>query len=167
MTKKTIYIAYTGGTIGMQPTKQGFTSFPGFLAKQVAQLPAIAHEKMPNYVLNEYENLIDSSNATPQDWVSIAKDILANYNKYDGFVILHGTDTMSYTASALSFLLPYLNKPVIVTGSQIPIGQIRNDAARNIIDSLLIANHHPIPEVCLYFNNYLLRGNRSQKILCR
>ncbi|MGJ3493969.1 L-asparaginase 1 [Piscirickettsia salmonis] len=163
VTKKTIYIAYTGGTIGMQPTTQGFNPFPGFLAKQMAELPAINHEKMPNYVLNEYSPLIDSANATPQDWVNIAKDILENYSQYDGFVILHGTDTMAYTASALSFLLPNLDKPVIITGSQIPIGQIRNDAACNIIDALLIANHHPIPEVCLYFNNYLLRGNRSQK----
>jgi L-asparaginase len=99
----------------------------------------------------------------PPDWQMIANDIQANYDDYDGFVILHGTDTMAYTASALSFMLQGLSKPVIVTGSQIPLAQLRSDGQTNLLNSLYIAANYPVAEVCLFFNNKLFRGNRSTK----
>lgn len=100
---------------------------------------------------------------TPSDWVSIACDIASHYADYDGFVILHGTDTMAYTASALSFMLQNLSKPVIVTGSQIPLAALRSDGQTNLLNSLYVAANYPIPEVGLFFNNTLYRGNRSTK----
>jgi L-asparaginase len=101
---------------------------------------------------------------TPTEWVKIAHDIAAHYDDFDGFVVLHGTDTMAYTASALPFMLSNLGKPVIVTGSQIPLCEVRNDARENLITSLLIAASHAIPEVCLYFGGKLLRGCRAVKV---
>lgn len=119
---------------------------------------------MPEYTINEYNPLLDSANMTPDKWVTIAQDIADNYDKYDGFVVLHGTDTMAYTASALSFMLEGLNKPVIITGSQIPICEIRNDARGNLITAILIAANFNIPEVCLFFGDKLFRGNRTVKV---
>jgi L-asparaginase len=101
---------------------------------------------------------------TPRQWVAIARDIAGHYDEYDGFVVLHGTDTMAYTSSALPFLLNGLAKPVIVTGSQIPLCEVRNDARENLITSLLIAANYDIPEVCLYFGGSLLRGCRAVKV---
>ncbi|MGL5360354.1 MAG: asparaginase domain-containing protein, partial [Shewanella sp.] len=103
MTKRSIYVAYTGGTIGMQKTDHGFAPVAGFLTQCVQSMPEFYHEEMPTFVIHEYSPLIDSSNMAPTDWQMIADDIKANYHNYDGFVILHGTDTMAYTASALSF----------------------------------------------------------------
>ncbi len=125
--------------------------------------PRIAVD-MPTYDLYEYPDPIDSSNIRPQDWLRIAKDISDRYDDYDGFVVLHGTDTMAYTASALSFLLQGLTKPVIVTGSQIPLSELRNDAQSNLVTAIELASSYAIPEVCLYFNGHLLRGNRSSKL---
>src|SRR5205085_8527156 len=122
------------------------------------------HDSMPAYKIHEYTPLLDSSNMTPREWVKIARDVEANYDRYDGFVVLHGTDTMAYTASALPFMLQGLRKPVIITGSQIPLCEIRNDARENLITSLLIAAGDPIPEVCLYFGGRLLRGCRAVKV---
>ncbi|WP_434937812.1 asparaginase [Shewanella sp. HL-SH8] len=163
MTKRAIYVAYTGGTIGMQKTANGFAPVSGFLTDCVQSMPEFYHEEMPSFVIQEYSPLIDSSNMAPTDWQLIANDIKANYEKYDGFVILHGTDTMAYTASALSFMLQGLSKPVIVTGSQIPLAQLRSDGQTNLLNSLYIAANYPIAEVCLFFNNKLFRGNRSTK----
>lgn len=163
MTKKRIYIAYTGGTIGMQPSAQGFVPAPGMMAKQLAALPELHRPEMPDFVLHEYEPLIDSAEMTPAHWQRIADDIAANYDDYDGFIILHGTDTMAYTASALSFMLNGLKKPVIVTGAQIPLASLRTDARANLLNALFIAAEHPLPEVCLFFEDKLLRGNRSTK----
>jgi L-asparaginase len=162
--RKKIYIAYTGGTIGMQPSKQGYIPAKGFIASQMAKMPELQHSDMPSYTIKEYQPLIDSSNMTPKEWMTIARDIEKVYEEYDGFIILHGTDTMAYTASALSFLLENLNKPVIVTGSQIPLAEIRNDARQTLITALLLASHYKIPEVCLYFGHRLFRGNRARKI---
>ena len=100
----------------------------------------------------------------PSHWQQIADDIKAQYNKYDGFIILHGTDTMAYTASALSFMFENLDKPVIVTGSQIPLAELRTDGQENLLNALYIAANYPIPEVSLFFNNKLLRGNRGRKL---
>uniref|UniRef100_A0AAY4A8C6 asparaginase n=1 Tax=Denticeps clupeoides TaxID=299321 RepID=A0AAY4A8C6_9TELE len=116
------------------------------------------------YTVMEYSPLLDSCNMTTDDWASIGKDIEKNYEKYDGFVILHGTDTMAYTASALSFMCEHLGKPVILTGSQVPIYEMRNDGRDNLLGALLIAGQFVIPEVCLYFHHKLYRGNRVTKV---
>ncbi len=162
--RKRVYIAHTGGTIGMDRTEHGYCTRPGYLQKQMLQMPELQHASMPDVALHEYAPLLDSSNMTPRDWVKIAHDISDHYDEYDGFVVLHGTDTMAYTASALPFMLNGLAKAVIITGSQIPLCEIRNDARENLITSLLIAANYDIPEVCLYFGGRLLRGCRSVKV---
>ena len=162
--RKRVYIAYTGGTIGMQRTRAAYRPQPGYLQKQMAQMPELRNPSMPAFTIHEYTPLLDSSNMTPREWVAIARDIAANYRRFDGFVVLHGTDTMAYTASALPFMLRGLGKPVIITGSQIPLCEIRNDARENLITSLLIASNYDIPEVCLYFGGRLLRGCRATKV---
>lgn len=162
--KKNILIINTGGTISSVKTVNGYEPCPGYVNKALAKLPALKHEDMPTYMIKEYQPLLDSSNMTVQEWNRIAKDIAEEYSKFDGFVILHGTDTMAYTASALSFMLENLGKPVIVTGSQIPLSEIRNDAMDNVITSLWLCAHKPIREVCVYFDQQLFRGNRTQKI---
>jgi L-asparaginase len=118
---------------------------------------------MPSYFFREYDPLLDSSNMGFKEWIKIARDIRDNYDNFDGFVILHGTDTMAYTASALSFMLENLSKPVVLTGSQIPFCEIRNDARDNLITSIMIAAEPGLSEVCIYFGNTLLRGNRATK----
>lgn len=147
----------------MQKTDNGFAPVPGFLTDCVNDMPEFFHAEMPSFVIHEYQPLIDSSNMAPNDWQMIANDIKANYDKYDGFVILHGTDTMAFTASALSFMLQGLTKPVIVTGSQIPLAQLRSDGQTNLLNALYIAANYPVAEVCLFFNNKLFRGNRTTK----
>ncbi|NLT94196.1 MAG: asparaginase [Clostridia bacterium] len=164
MMRKRVYIAYTGGTIGMTPSEEGYVPRPGYLKEQMEKMLELKSGLMPQYTINEYDPLLDSSNMTPQQWVVIARDIARNYHEYDGFVVLHGTDTMAYTASALSFMLEGLQKPVIFTGSQIPICEIRNDARDNLITAILIAGNFDIPEVCLYFGDRLFRGNRTVKV---
>lgn len=163
MTKKSIYIAYTGGTIGMHRSQQGFIPRAGYMAKTLAEMPEFHRDELPEFTVHEYHPLIDSADMTPADWQRIADDILANYDDYDGFVVLHGTDTMAYTASALSFMLENLGKPVIITGSQIPLTELRSDGQTNLLNSLYLAAHYPIPEVGLFFNNTLYRGNRTTK----
>lgn len=163
MNKKHIYIAYTGGTIGMKKSEHGYIPAEGFMSNQLKSMPEFHREEMPKFTVHEYDPLMDSSDMTPNDWQHIADDIKANYDKYDGFVILHGTDTMAYTASALSFMFENLSKPVIITGSQIPLAQLRSDGQANLLNALHIAANYPINEVTLFFNNQLLRGNRSTK----
>ncbi|GEA13167.1 asparaginase [Alteromonas sp. KUL49] len=162
--RKHIYIAYTGGTIGMKPSEQGYVPAAGFLQNTLKNMPEFHRPEMPDFTLHEYDNLIDSSDMNPSDWQRIANDIAANYDNYDGFIILHGTDTMAYTASALSFMLENLSKPVIVTGSQIPLAELRSDGQVNLLNALYVAANYPIAEVSLFFNNRLLRGNRSRKV---
>lgn len=161
--KKRIYVAYTGGTIGMQPSDHGYIPVAGFLANTVRNMPEFHRPEMPEFVIHEYDTLIDSSDMTPAHWMQIATDIQSHYQEYDGFIILHGTDTMAFTASALSFIFKDLKKPVIVTGSQIPLAQLRSDGQTNLLNALYIAANYPIAEVTLFFNNKLLRGNRSRK----
>ena len=160
---KRIYIAYTGGTIGMKPSENGYIPQKQHLTDAIMKMPDFHREEMPEFTINEYHPLIDSSNMSPADWQHIANDIKQHYDDYDGFVVLHGTDTMAYTSSALSFMLENLSKPVIVTGSQIPLSQLRSDGQENLLNSLYIAANYPINEVGLYFNNKLFRGNRSIK----
>ncbi|GAA6213611.1 60 kDa lysophospholipase isoform X4 [Lates japonicus] len=127
-------------------------------------LPMSKNNKRIVYTILEYSPLLDSSNMTTDDWGRIGKDIEKNYENYDGFVILHGTDTMAYTASALSFMCEHLGKPIILTGAQVPIYEMRNDGRGNLLGALLIAGQFVIPEVCLYFYNKLYRGNRVTKV---
>jgi len=161
--KKRIYIAYTGGTIGMKPSKDGFVPAVGYLSQTIANMPEFYHREMPEFEIHEYNPLIDSANVSPEIWQTLALDIQKRYHDFDGFIILHGTDTMSYSASALSFVFENLSKPVIITGSQIPLSQLRSDARINLLNALYIAAYHPINEVCLFFNNQLFRGNRTTK----
>ena len=163
MQRKRIYVAYTGGTIGLQQSSRGFVPVPGFLTDTVKRMPEFSRPEMPEFDIHEYHPVIDSSDMTPAHWLSIAKDSQANYQRYDGFVVLHGTDTMAYTASALSFMLENLQKPVIITGSQIPLAQLRSDGQVNLLNALYLAANYPIPEVSLFFNNQLFRGNRATK----
>lgn len=164
MPKPRVCILYTGGTVGMKKTPDGYAPEPGFLGQQMATLTEFASPVLPDYTIYEFAPLLDSSNMSPDDWLKIANSIAAHYNDYDGFVVIHGTDTMAYTASALAFLLEGLRKPIILTGSQIPLCEVRSDALENLITALLIAGSYPVPEVCLYFGGKLLRGCRSVKV---
>ncbi|MCB9175539.1 MAG: asparaginase [Caldilineae bacterium] len=159
-----VYIANTGGTIGMRPGLSGYEPSPGYLAEQLAELAALRAEHMPDFEVGEQAPLLDSAYMRPADWLRIARDIEANYDRFDGFVVVHGTDTMAYTASALPFLLQNLSKPVILTGSQIPLCEARSDARNNLITAIGLAAEHPIPEVCIYFDGRLLRGCRASKV---
>lgn len=161
--KKKVYIAYTGGTIGMKPSDNGFVPQKGFLGDTLKSFPEFQHPDMPEITIHDYADPIDSANMSPEDWHLIAEDIEKNYDDYDGFVVLHGTDTMAYSASALSFMLEGLQKPVIFTGSQIPLTQLRTDARDNLINAVYLAANYPIPEVSLFFHDNLHRGNRALK----
>ncbi|RXN06137.1 60 kDa lysophospholipase-like isoform X4 [Labeo rohita] len=186
-----VLVINTGGTIGMVLHDGVLSPEPNALVKTLRKLP-ILHDKkyaektklyecykpedktlvLPKskldkrvvYTFLEYSPLLDSSNMTPNDWTTIGKDIEKYYQEYDGFVVLHGTDTMAYTASALSFMCENLGKPVILTGSQVPIFETRNDGRDNLVGALLIAGQFNIPEVCLYFHHKLYRGNRVTKV---
>ena len=146
---------------GLQPS-------PGNLKRHMDQLVEFDQGFNPDYpeiLIHEFEHLIDSANATPSDWRTIAEDIRDNYNEYDGFVVVHGTDTLAYTASALSFLLEFQKKPVVLTGSQIPIGFPRSDAPGNLCASILVASTEPkVHQVVVCFGSRILRGNRSTKV---
>ena len=164
MREKKVFILYTGGTIGMKPDTEGFTPQSGFLAEAMSKFPELDLPGMPDVEIAEIADPIDSSNMSPEHWTMIAKQLASRYDEFDGFVVLHGTDTMAYTASALSFMLENLAKPVIVTGSQIPLIQLRTDARDNLVNAIFMAGNYAIPEVCLLFHDYLYRGNRSTKI---
>ena len=159
-----VLIIYTGGTIGMKNTGMGYTPAPGFLGEALLGIPDLSSPQFPRWDLIEMSPLLDSSNMSVAEWNNIGSVIYENYDKYSGFVILHGTDTMAYTASALSFILEGLEKPVVLTGSQIPLSEIRSDGRDNLITSVLIASQGVAREVCLYFSGRLLRGNRSMKM---
>ena len=163
MAKKKVCILYTGGTIGMVPTEHGFAPAPGTFARELDAIRDLSSPRMPEWDLVEFDPLLDSSNITYRQWNQIAGEIEKRYDDYDGFVVLHGTDTMAYSASALSFMLEGLSKPVVFTGSQIPLCELRSDGKDNLITSVLIAAQGKVREVCLYFSNVLLRGNRATK----
>ena len=160
---KNILLIYTGGTIGMVPTEAGYAPKTGYLHDFLQSIPAMQDPSMPKWELLELDPLLDSSNMTVLDWNRIGRIIEEHYDAFDGFVILHGTDTMAYTASALSFSLENLAKPVIITGSQIPLYEVRNDGLDNLLTSMLIAAEGRIHEVALCFSSKLMRGNRSVK----
>jgi L-asparaginase len=163
--RKRVYIAYTGGTIGMARRADGsYAPEVGYLGRLMAELPELRDHRAPEYCVHEYPALKDSATMTPRDWTAMAEDIAAHYEEFDGFVVLHGTDTMAYTASALSFMLRGLGKPVVLTGAQIPLCEVRSDGRENLITALLIAAHEAIPEVCLSFGSKLMRGCRAVKV---
>lgn len=167
--KSAILLIYTGGTIGMKedPIAQALKPFNfSQILDEVPELGKFAY-RIDSYT---FDPLIDSSDIEPSLWLALADLIKERYDSYDGFVILHGTDTMAYSASALSFMIEGLTKPVIFTGSQLPIGAPRTDGKENLISSVEIAaakdseGHALVPEVCIYFDNVLMRGNRASKI---
>ena len=168
MYKPNILLIYTGGTIGMiKDFKTGVLRIFDFktLLDKIPEL----HLLDCTIETISFEEPIDSSNMNPEYWVQIVEIIESNYTKFDGFVVLHGSDTMSYSASALSFMLENLAKPVVFTGSQLPIGDLRTDAKENLITSIQMASLHKngnpiIKEVCLYFEYKLYRGNRTTKL---
>ena len=161
--RKRILIIYTGGTIGMMKTRHGYAPQKEKFHQLLDAIPELKAEGMPEWEVTDMDPLLDSSNITVREWNTIGSMIAGNYDRFDGFVILHGTDTMAYTASALSFTLQNNNKPVILTGSQIPLCEIRNDARDNLITAMQVAADDRVHEVCLYFGGKLLRGNRSIK----
>ena len=133
-------------------------------AVQSLRTPPSIYGRRVRYAVLEFQELLDSSSIDSRGWIQIARTIKRNYELFDGFVVLHGTDSLAYTGSALSFILQNLGKPVILTGSQLPMRQLQSDATDNLLGSLVIAGHFMIPEVCLFFDNKLFRGNRATKV---
>ncbi|HQH18937.1 MAG TPA: type I asparaginase [Bacteroidales bacterium] len=165
--KTSILIIYTGGTIGMIEDAQSGALKTFNFDHLFNEIPELKKYNL-RIASFSFDPLIDSSNMNPSNWIKIASTIKENYQAYDGFVILHGSDTMAYTASALSFMLENLAKPVILTGSQLPIGVIRTDGKENLLTAIEIAAAQKdgkpmVPEVCIYFENNLYRGNRTHK----
>ncbi len=163
--KKRILVIYTGGTIGMRPSAKGLVPEKGYLTDKLNEILKyeLSNEGMPDVDVVEYNPLIDSADMDIEKINKLAQDIDQYREQYDGFVVLHGTDTMAYTSAALSFMLINLDKPVIVTGSQLPFAQFRSDGKNNIFNALYIISHFHINEVCLFFNDKLMRGNRVTK----
>ncbi len=163
--QKPILIIYTGGTIGMEKAADG-TYYPtgGFEALAKKTIAPAIWQQMPEHEYLEINPAIDSADMTPNHWQLIAEKIIQHYENYSGFIVLHGTDTMAYTASMLSFLLGDLDKTVILTGSQIPLTEPCSDGANNLLVALQMIEQSCIPEVCIYFANQLFRGNRATKI---
>ena len=188
-----VLIIMTGGTICMKRSSNGYVPARGFLEAGLAPRPSFndgsspepievmvsddkaeslrslrtpisTYERRIRYAVLEFEELLDSSSIDAKGWTEIARTIYRNYQLFDSFVVLHGTDSLAYTCSALSFMLQNLGKPVILTGSQAPMLELQNDATDNLLGSLVIAGHFMIPEVCLFFNYKLFRGNRATKV---
>ena len=188
-----VLVIMTGGTICMKRSPDGFIPARGFLEACMAPRPSFndgsmpgdigvlmendvlkphrslrtpisAYQKHVRYSVLEFETLLDSSSINAIGWTQIAQTIYRNYRFFDAFVVLHGTDSLAYTCSALSFMLENLGKPIIFTGSQAPMLELQNDATDNLLGSLIIAGHFMIPEVCLFFNYRLFRGNRTTKV---
>lgn len=162
-----VLIIYTGGTLGMAYDESG-SLVPFNFGQILEKIPILSNMDIAITVIS-FPEPIDSSNVSMRHWKDMAYIIFENYDSYDGFVVLHGTDTMAYSASMLSYMLKGLNKPVIFTGAQLPISAMRSDARENLMTSLEIATAkmggRPIvPEVCIFFNHMLLRGNRSKKV---
>lgn len=163
-----VLLIYTGGTIGMGRNPRTGALEPLDFNNIVSNLPEMEYLST-GIDVHQFTAPIDSSDVCPRTWAQLVQIIASNYDRYDGFVILHGTDTMAYTASALSFMLENLTKPVILTGSQLPLGQLRTDGKENLVTSIELASAYGkdgrarVPEVCIYFSGKLLRGNRSTK----
>ena len=169
MKESSILLIYTGGTIGMKEDPKTRALSPFDFSQILQEVPELGKlsAMIDSYT---FDPLIDSSDVEPSMWVKLAELIRDRYEQYDGFIVLHGTDTMAYSASALSFMLDHLRKPVIFTGSQLPIGSLRTDGRENLISAVEIATARKqdgsalVPEVCIYFNSQLIRGNRATKV---
>lgn len=159
-----VLLAHTGGTIGMRRGERGYAPQAGHLAELLSRMPELQDPRLPQIELVEFSPLLDSADMLPADWTRVAQEIAEHNDEVDGVVVLHGTDTMAFTSSALSFLLEGLGKPVILTGSQVPLEELRNDARENLIASLQLAASAELHEVCVYFSGLLLRGNRATKV---
>ena len=160
-----VLMLYTGGTIGMQPSPQGYIPCAGLAERLAAHLALSDPYRLPAFDVIEMQPLIDSAELMPEAWNRLVAALETHWKAYDAFVVLHGTDTMAYSAAALSFMLGALNKPVIFTGSQIPLGEPRSDALNNVVSALQLAAHPATPcEVTLAFHDRLLRGNRARKV---
>lgn len=175
--ERRVLVLHTGGTLGMVQGPAGLEPRPGMLAEQLAATPRFHEPGAPRFVMPavpgaprtayevvELEPLLDSSNMGMAEWNRLAHTVVAHDGDFDAFVVIHGTDTMAYAASALSFTLAGLKKPVVLTGSQIPFGHVRNDAVDNLLGALVLAARFDLPEVGLYFRDRLLRGNRVTKV---
>jgi len=164
--ERSVLLIYTGGTIGMSYNREG-QLVPFDFEGALIEIPSLKSMGLDLTVVS-FEDPIDSSNVTIEHWNLLAEIIEHYYQDYNGFVVLHGTDTLAYSASALSFMLEHLQKPVIFTGSQLPIGAIRSDASQNLIGAIQIAStggaRPLVQEVCVYFDYFLYRGNRSKKV---
>ena len=159
-----VLVLLTGGTMGMKPNQRGsLEPKAGYLAEQMRLMPELRERRMPAYEVVEYAPLLDSADMVPQDWRRIAEDVARSHNQFDGFVVIMGTDTMAYCASALSFMLEGLSKPVVLTGSMIPFAESYSDARRNLVMALIFAHAGP-SEVVVFFGDRLLRGNRTTKV---
>ena len=168
MKKPKVLLLYTGGTIGMIENPLELSLKPFNFDQVTSEVPELNKLNCTIETI-AFENPLDSSNINFETWTKIGDEIFKNYDYFDGFVILHGTDTMSYTASALSFMFQNLTKPIILTGSQLPLGQVRTDGKENLITAIEIAsknwNNSPVVnEVAIYFENQLFRGNRTTKV---
>jgi L-asparaginase len=163
--RQRVLLLHTGGTLGMRRGSDGaYAPAPGALADQLAGMPELSRPPLPVVELRELDELLDSSDMRPENWQCIADALAERLPRVAGAVVLHGTDTMAYTASALSFLLAGLDRAVVLTGSQIPLVEVRSDGRENLITSLLLACEPRLREVALYMNGRLLRGNRSTKV---
>lgn len=162
--KKKICLIYTGGTIGMVKSEVGYVPSEDAFLQLLSQLPEFSNPDFPDYETIVFTPLLDSSDIAVDEWNKMGRTIASRYAACDGFVVLHGTDTMAYSASALSFMLENLEKPVIFTGSQIPLYELRSDGRDNLISAMLLASSDHIQEVCIYFGGQLVRGNRATKL---
>ncbi len=156
-----VYVAYTGGTIGMVPSDQGYVPGKAFADDILVHLKS--YQPDHEFDVHTYERLIDSSNATPEDWLAIATDLQNKWQDYDAFIVLHGTDTMAYSAAALAFMFQHSRKPIVVTGSQIPMVKKRNDALSNVFGSVDAVLNGP-NGVFLFFGGKLLEAARARKV---
>ncbi|TPV94911.1 MAG: asparaginase [Myxococcales bacterium FL481] len=160
-----VCVIHVGGTIGMTLTESGhFAPQPGFLGEYLRGLTELRSPELPEFEFVELPPLLDSADLGPQDWLRIAEAIIERYDEYAGFVVVHGTDTMAYSASALSFLLDGLSKPVVLTGAQLSVVHPRSDGREHLLTSLIVAGSLDIPEVSICFGRRVLRGNRAQKV---
>jgi L-asparaginase len=161
-----LLVIYTGGTIGMQPQANGLSpagDFPERLASALSQLPLRDQQMLPAYDVISYSPLIDSSAATPMTWQQLAADIAERFTEHRGFVVIHGTDTLSWTAASLAYQLQGLDRPVVLTGAMAPLEAPNSDALQNLYGALRFAAHPELQEVAIYFANRLLRGTRAIK----
>lgn len=162
-----VLMIYTGGTLGMIKDATGaYVAAPALLERLMETYPQLMNDQMPDIRVISFDPPVDSSAIAPHHWTLLVRLIANHYEDYAGFVVAHGTDTLAYTASALSFAFDRLSKPVVVTGSQIPLSVVRNDAMSNLVDALLVASRSAIPEVLVVFDSKILRGNRSTKHNC-